>query len=63
MPTLSDTQIAKTLHPIKKNSTVWLWSTLSLSPSASCKFSFSFRSTRLLGSIIQISPSLRPLKL
>lgn len=37
MPTLSDTQIVRTLRPIKKSSIVWPWSTLSLSLSALCK--------------------------
>lgn len=37
MPILSDTQIVRTLRPIRKSSTVWPWSTLSLSLSTSCK--------------------------
>lgn len=37
MPTLSDTQIVRTLRPIKRSSIVWPWSTLSLSLSALCK--------------------------
>lgn len=50
MPTLSHTLIAKTLHPIKKSCTVWLWSISSLSPFASCKFSISPFQSVYLGS-------------
>lgn len=52
MPTLSDTQIVRTLRPIKKSSTVWPWSTLSLSPSASCKSHLPF--IRIFGIILYL---------